>query len=421
MKHHMNWAIVLMGRYGIVQACPGEHAFLHARLAHVGNCTHATTVPATKTAITNVRVFDGTGMTGPQTIIISDSKIEQSCHASDLGDMSIIDGTNQFLIPGLIESHAHPQSCDHLKELAAYGVTTVLNMACPDYNLCRSLRGQHGVTDFISAGWPVIASNAPGPLANLTSQAPFHADDDPARIVELDTSNGADFIKVRSEPGGPTQSQLTNIVTAAHDIGMQVMMHAADINAYNMAILSGADGIQHVPTDGLLDAKMVDQMTRQHQFATPTMTIFKMVLANPVALEALGRSGTKSSWDNVVGSVRLLHRAGVPITAGTDAVDGALGLSIPFGRTLHCELEFLVEAGIHPAEALRGATTLAAELHRLADRGVVKPGHRADLLLLNSNPLEDIVNTRDIARAWVGGIEVEGLKTGNPFLCSFGA
>jgi hypothetical protein len=73
------------------------------------------------------------------------------------------------------------------------------------------------------------------------------------------------------------------------------------------------------------------------------------------------------------------------------------------------ELENLVEAGLTTLEALRAATVLPAQHHQLTDRGQIAPGKRADLVLLNSNPLVNISNTRDIARVWVGGIEYKDI------------
>lgn len=105
-----------------------------------------------------------------------------------------------------------------------------------------------------------------------------------------------------------------------------------------------------------------------------------------------------------------LHAAGIPILAGIDAV-GTINanISVPFGLTLHFELENLDEAGLTTVEALRGATELAAQHHRLTDRGKIAPGMRPDLILLNSNPLANISNTRDIAKVWVGGVEYKNV------------
>ena len=94
-----------------------------------------------------------------------------------------------------------------------------------------------------------------------------------------------------------------------------------------------------------------------------------------------------------------LHRAGVRLLAGTDA--GAL-YSYP-GFSLHDELELLVEAGLSPAEALNAATGGAAEYLELADAGAIAAGARADLVLLDGDPLESIGNTRRIQAVVLDG------------------
>jgi imidazolonepropionase-like amidohydrolase len=102
-----------------------------------------------------------------------------------------------------------------------------------------------------------------------------------------------------------------------------------------------------------------------------------------------------------------MYRAGVPILAGTDA-NAAAGVpaAIRHGVSLHHELELLVEAGLSPLDALRGATSRPAHYFGLADRGLIEPGRRADLVLIDGNPLQDITATRSIRRIWCGGSEV---------------
>ena len=95
-----------------------------------------------------------------------------------------------------------------------------------------------------------------------------------------------------------------------------------------------------------------------------------------------------------------MHRAGVPIGAGTDA---PIALAIP-GYSLHKELEILVAAGLTPREALAAATVQPARFLALdGEMGSIAPGMRADLVLLNANPLADIRNTREIDRVIARG------------------
>jgi hypothetical protein len=107
-----------------------------------------------------------------------------------------------------------------------------------------------------------------------------------------------------------------------------------------------------------------------------------------------------------------LHRAGVPLLAGTDAYGFVL---IPPGQSLHAELEILVDAGISPYHALRSATVEPARfLGREHEFGRVAPGLRADLLLLAGNPLEDIRAIRDpraviVRGRWLSRQDLDGM------------
>lgn len=98
-----------------------------------------------------------------------------------------------------------------------------------------------------------------------------------------------------------------------------------------------------------------------------------------------------------------LANAHVSILAGTDA--GNPGTAP--GASLHGELEYLVEAGLTPLQALGAATSANAKGFRLSDRGRIAPGMRADLVLVRGNPAEDIRATRDIEEIWKAGVPVD--------------
>jgi len=98
-------------------------------------------------------------------------------------------------------------------------------------------------------------------------------------------------------------------------------------------------------------------------------------------------------------ATRLLHEAGVPLIAGTDA--GGFGI-IP-GASLARELELLVDAGLTPYEALAAATRISAKILGFAESGVIAPGYRANLALLQDDPLADVA-----AVAFPAGIMIRG-------------
>ena len=81
-------------------------------------------------------------------------------------------------------------------------------------------------------------------------------------------------------------------------------------------------------------------------------------------------------------------------------------MSVPHGKALHEELGLLIEAGLTPVEALRSATVLPASYFGLTDRGEILPGRRADLVLVEGDPTQDIAATRAIRGVWVAGVQV---------------
>src|ERR1700753_2732135 len=82
----------------------------------------------------------------------------------------------------------------------------------------------------------------------------------------------------------------------------------------------------------------------------------------------------------------------------------------PYGTSLHHELALLTEAGLSPVDALRSATVLAAQYWGLADRGVIAPGQRADLVLVDGDPLQDISAISQITAVWCAGFPVAGIS-----------
>ena len=166
---------------------------------------------------------------------------------------------------------------------------------------------------------------------------------------------------------------------------------------------AGVDVLTHVPLDQALDQAAAAQMAAAGRILIPTLTMMETLVA------LLGRPG--DDYAAARDSVGAAYRAGVPILAGTDA-NADSPAAVSHGDSLHHELELLVGAGLSPADALRAATDLPARYFGLDDRGVIEPGRRADLVLIDGDPLQDIRATRSIRRVWCGGAGHAALTQG---------
>jgi imidazolonepropionase-like amidohydrolase len=356
-----------------------------------------------KTALKNVRIFNGWGFSEPSTVAIDGDRITfDTRHAQHT-----IDGEGGFLLPGLIDSHIHLMRLDSLEALTSYGVTTVMNMGCSNYTLCAALREQVGLTSFFTAGEGAVAPNSTHErvfggtgFVHSPSQAP----DFVANVF----GNGSEYIKLIAESDGFDQATHDALVQATHTLGKVSMTHAQDYASYEVAIRSKTNGIQHVPFDIPISKHMIQRIKRQGQYVTPTLNIGKIATQNKT-IESIVSPGIDLTYEAGVISVQRLMRAGVTLLAGTDANDQAESFlkGDTVGITLHEELQNLNEAGMSSVDVLRAATVLPSIKHNLKGRGSIKEGYRADLLLLkpDSNPLRNISATMDIARVWVGGFE----------------
>jgi imidazolonepropionase-like amidohydrolase len=347
--------------------------------------------------VTNVRVFDGKELSEPRTVVIDGALI-----GDDPAGARTFDAAGGVLLPGFIDAHIHLHDRQTLDQLAAYGVTTGLDMATFPAERVAPLRDIPGVTDIRSAGIPAIG---PGGLhaqmSGMPDEAIVRAPEHAKSFVAARVAEGSDYLKIVLEApgaGGPEQPIAQALVDAAHDAGLLVVAHAASVGAYRMALDVGAEVITHAPLGPPLETADVVRMAAQGPVAVPTLVMMKEI------------SALIGNGDLIAGSMRSateLYRAGVPILAGTDSnVQDGSPSPVEYGDAFHRELEFLVEAGLSTVEALRAATELPARYFGLTDRGAIKPGLRADLVLLDGDPIADIRATRGISRVWCAGIEL---------------
>ncbi len=351
-----------------------------------------------RTVLRDVRVFDGTGLGEPTTVAVEGSII-----STDPGTRGarVIDGSGAVLLPGLIDAHIHLHGRDTLERLCSWGVTTGLDMATWPVEKLTPLRGVTGTTDIRSAGMPAIGPG--GNHAHIPGMPSEAIQEDPARapaFVAARVDEGADYIKIVVEApgeGGPSQPVLDALVAAAHDHHKLVVAHAACVGAFRMALDAGADMLTHAPIDQVLDPTEIARIADCHVVAIPTLTM----------MEGTAASRPAASYTAARDSVAALHDAGVVILAGTDA-NAAPGVpfQVPHGESLHHEFELLVDAGLSSTEVLRAATSLPARHFGLADRGRIAPGLRADLVLIDGDPVSEIRATRNLRHVWCGGVHV---------------
>jgi imidazolonepropionase-like amidohydrolase len=214
------------------------------------------------------------------------------------------------------------------------------------------------------------------------------------RAVREQLSYGTDWVKVYANTGGLrttpdgyidsppnwTKEELAAVVSETHTRGAKVAAHATSDTGARIAVEAGVDSIEHGDS---IRPELAREMARKGIFLSPTLTVTAYV-AEPRAKE--GRQIWAQIPKSHARSIANCRKAGVKIAFGTDA-GGFPWTEINQAR----EFEHEVRAGMSALEAVRSATTVAAELLGLAGKiGVVEKGAWADLVAVSGDPLKDV-------------------------------
>ena len=391
-------------------------------------------------AVVNVRVFDGETLLPNATVVVIDgliAKIEPA-GAPIPADIAQIDGAGKTLLPGLIDAHTHTWG-NAARDALRFGVTTELEMM-GGANRAATNRAQReslaftDQADVWSAGSAVTVPNGHGTQFGLPVPT-LAAQDDTADFVSARAAEGSDFIKLIVEdlsayPGRkpmPTlnSAQIKAAIAAAHAAKKMALVHVSLKASASEVIAAGADGLVHIFANRAVDAEFIQLAAQRRAFVVPTLSVIASfaktgaseAIANDKFLTIALTSEQRQSlmvqpwlgmaqpevFARALANVAALHKGGVRILAGTDA--GNPGTA--HGASMHGELALLVQAGLTPTQALSAATAHTASAFGLADRGRIRTGLRADLLLVDGDPSLDILATRRIVQVWKNGFAVQ--------------
>lgn len=402
-----------------------------------------------------------------QTVLVEDSRIAAIGPSGDVGipaDAHVVNGTGRFLIPGLSDMHMHTFGSENdLLVYIANGVTTIRILGADPPVILEwrnEINSGSRVGPNISAWWPAFESNYykwdwGEEFATRGGATFIDTPEEAEQLVEEMAALGVDGIKSHVVISSEIYLALLN---SAAKHGLPFDGHTPiDLNTrdgdrvcdgsdcWNDFRALGSPALAHLE-ELIKVAEWSDDSIRQasdesiRQIAqdaaddglwiTTTLQLFRSVVEQSSDLEgtlaalpevkyvhptifnirwAMGENyyavlGTNPGYPEYLAAMEkmllALYESGAPLMSGTDS---ALPVLVP-GFSLHDELETMADVGLSPYDVLKTSTyNPALYLGELDEFGTIEEGKRADLVLLEGNPLEDITNTRQIAGVMVRG------------------
>jgi len=413
---------------------------LAAGLACCSAFATAGTAAADSTLVQDVRVFDGKAAHEHRSVLVRDGMIvDADYRAQPPAGSRVVSGAGRTLLPGLIDAHVH--AFQHFELPLVFGVTTEVDMFTAVPTMQKITRAMaegrnRDQADVFSAGTLVTAPGGHGteyPIAIPT----LENGGDAQAFVDARIAEGSHFIKVVMEEGlGSRQfksldaATVKAVIDAAHRRGKLAVVHITTLANARAALEAGADGLAHLFPGARIAQEDADGLAQlaasKGAFVIPTFSVLESmagvkprgILDDPAItglLDKEERATLEAGYRPVPAPALMtapktvaaaLRKAGARVLAGTDA--GNAGTQ--YGASLHHELAQLVEAGFTPREALVAATSAPADSFRLGKRGRIANGYKADLVLVEGDPLQDIAATRRIVEVWKDGESAAALR-----------
>ncbi|SDM41382.1 metal-dependent hydrolase family protein [Halarsenatibacter silvermanii] len=391
-------------------------------------------------AFKNITLIDGVSDKGINNgvILINEKGVIDSCGSAEKisipDEAKIINLQGKTILPGLIDAHTHicfkpsPDPLDILtkesdartavrslknaqKALQA-GITTIRDVGgknnieitikkyCQDNELPtpNMVVSGRSLTMTGGHGWP-IAREVDGKIGLR-------------RGARQQIKKGADLIKLMAtggvltegmKPGAPqlTETEMKAAVKEAKKADIKAAAHAQGNKGIKNAINAGVDSIEH---GVFLDTETTEMMVNKNIFLVPTLSAIYWI-ARKGEEENIPKYAVKKAEkiiEDHIKSFKMAYQKGVKIAMGTDA-------GSPFNRhgDNAFELILMVKHGMSAMQAIKSATSVGAELLGIASfTGSIESGKRADLLVLDENPLENIENIKSVNKVFLQGTEI---------------
>ena len=386
----------------------------------------------------NVVPMDSERVLRDQTVLVEQGRIRRLGPADEVqvpAGVTTVDGSGKYLMPGLAEMHGHMPGGD-VEEMVMFlyvanGVTTVRGMLGQDGHM--ELRRKANAGEIVAPNLYMAGPSFSGGSVSSPEQA--------ARRVRAQKEQGWDLLKIHP---GLTVAEYDAMAITAHEVGIRFGGHVPADVGLEHAIQMGQETFDHLdgfieyldafdqPIDRSSLQELVTMVKDAGSWVVPTLVLWDVGIIGRGDAQALAARPEMRYWpkrsipgaEGVEGWTRRHAASARQAQADPDAADlwannrlevlealsdGGVGIlmgtdspqifSVP-GFSLHREMQAMAEAGMSPYEILVSGTRAVGEYFRRSDTfGTVAVGRRADLILLNTNPLEDISNVAD--RAWV--------------------